>query len=131
MTPSTTSKELSERLKALGVKQDSHFIWDGNEMLHFTREDAPFLSGYIATFTAGELGEILPSTLKDRYFLHFAPPHTAGVWVVWYEDEDGEKMWLDKKSGKWHIINPSEAEARGLMLEYLLTNGLLQADAMV
>lgn len=122
MTPSTTSKELSERLKALGVPQTSYFVWikppwseDAGYALspRFIVEESNHAVITFAAFTAGELGEILPygyasSRYADNAFTCFgdfpdAAPATTAT---------------------------SEAEARGLMLEYLLTNGLLQTDAI-
>ena len=127
------SLEIAKKLKELGVKQLSIFWWqhepfssqgEQNWKLVFGNQYKDF-EHHVFAFTVAELGEMLPTTLKERYFLHIAPPHTVGVWVLWYEDEDYEKMFLNKKEGEWHVNDKSEADARGKMLIYLLENKLI------
>lgn len=62
-----TSLEISKRLKELGVKQESYFIWVEEGWRHI-----PFLSdrnhGYVGScsaFTSSELGEMLPNCIED------------------------------------------------------------------
>lgn len=126
MTHSTTSKELSERLKALGVPQTSYFAWVGDELWDATMQSDYETPGTIArdkwaaAFTAGELGEMLPLMTKSwKYEFEGYNSEFGQAWVCEALEHEHEQSYV------------SEAESRGLMLEYLLTNGLLQADAMV
>lgn len=113
---------LAKRLKELGVKQDdSHFVWDCDSV-----EDGPQLSArenlygiydFCAAFTVAELGEMLPISLTEKsthYYLE--------CWKT-------ELMWTAHYKSIGHILaqsaHPTEAEARGLMLAYLIENKLM------
>lgn len=116
------SLELAKRLKELGLERDSHFRWSE----HTTPEtlwcinalqelDSPAHYPTYAAFTVAELGEMLP----DLYYSE----RWAGTkeWVVNVEigiRENG-RDYPNMKAD-------TEAEARGLMLEYLIENKLVQ-----
>lgn len=131
MIPSTTSKELSERLKALGVPQRSAFHWMRYSSKHEYELTFGFLGptesadteSCIAAFTAEELGEILPDQIDGYDFLTLKLSASNG-WACYYRE-------YDTGHNKYSTQAPTEAEARGEILFYLLTHGLLQADAMV
>ena len=154
-----TSRELSEKLRDLGVKQESIFYWthftgngDGYFFAYGTEDieygekcnGYPSIGDYIpvhtspekgniairykmcSAFTVAELGEMLP--VRDYI--------TEGIIL----DRDKLASWSTFKSdGKWYcnltwrysdtkveqIKADTEAEARGLMLEYLITNKLI------
>lgn len=122
-----TSLEISKKLKELGVKQESFFRWvnyltygpstqfipSGPYLAY--KDDlifkTPYLEGkgYFSAFTVAELGEMLPieyfrlqdRTLVDGYMFGFG---------------DEEAVYAN-----------TEANARGLILIYLIENGLLKA----
>ena len=73
MKKHVTSLELSKRLKALGVKQESEFYWVESQINHkwvIERKEMVRLEifGDSATsaFLASELGELLPSYIKEK-----------------------------------------------------------------
>lgn len=107
-----TSLELSKRLKELGVKQESFFNWNNGKLEsdHVMKN----YNGYencIAAFTVAELGELLPQGCVT-----FLRGHVH--------------KWRCLPGRILHGIVPEiddlfEAEARGLMVEYLITNNLM------
>lgn len=117
--------ELSKRLKELGVKQESLFLYDMNGIL--CSSNANWDMAYcISAFTVAELGELLP--VRDYL--------TEGI----VKDKEDLANWSTFKSdGKWHcnltwrysrdkvesIKADSEADARAKMLIYLLENKLI------
>lgn len=126
-----TSRELSQKLKDLGVKQESLFYW------HFTEyEDALVLFGdehtsiveegkrhefvgYVSAFTVAELGEMLPLMLDvDGFIVSWESTKKLNSWSVYLENGNYKKMSPEFKAD-------TEAEARGLMLVYLLENKLI------
>lgn len=120
------SLELAKKLKELGVEQDSYFSWiyvshDQEWKCGDAINDRPFVSA----FTVAELGEIIEWSInRGEWYIHIAPKFSAdGSWVLWFEDEDGEKnkMYPD---GRWYITDKNEADARAKMLIYLLENNL-------
>ena len=132
-----TSLELSKRLKELGVKQESYFSWVlietkayDNVGVHSTEWiKEKELEKYItaSAFTVAELGEMLPwrskrmGTVNNAELMCTKLVNTATskrLWCVAYWDEDKPPyigFVVDFK-------NETEAEARGLMLCYLLEN---------
>lgn len=112
-----TSLEVSQKLKALGVKHESFFWWDGfgrfdgGFSIHYPR---PVMGGAksltFSAFTVAELGEMLPEyivTMKrnpDEYACFNHITHTSKDYGV-------------------HVAT-TEADARGKMLIYLLENNL-------
>ncbi len=68
-----TSLKLSKKLKELGVKQESWFLWeldDTKEEWVLTDQDKAFYSERedrsVSAFTASELGEMLPSIVRPN-----------------------------------------------------------------
>lgn len=138
---------LSQRLQKLGVKQESEFYWykdeidindfewrlgvldydlDGNPQLHGFGYNLDIVHGkksfnpfeYISAFLSSEVGELLPDAVA--------------VYRYKTEDEGDLNVWacikyVEGDHDKYEHVNhaPTEAEARGLMLEYLLLNGLI------
>lgn len=111
MEDQCVSLALAQRLKALGVKQESEFAWHCHKLresdipdswsLWPCSENDVFMEDYCAAFTVAELGEILPD---QSYSIH-----TSHGWNAW-DDE-------------WCGMMPSaatEAEARGSLLAALL-----------
>lgn len=116
------SFELAKRLKELGVKQDSHFYWQGDgdgtnpflgslddDLTKYHLKDADTFSA----FTVAELGERLPhSTESGRY----AP--------------DNRWMCRSSDAPKKLTFSEIEADARAKMLTYLLENELVKPDVL-
>lgn len=113
-----TSLELSKRLKELGVKQESYFWWvNGLLGSESTFAAIPKTDEEYSAFTVAELGELLPELYYDangnEFFLASQKMH-LGTWLVRYESDEYEVA--NQTSDK------NEAEARGLMLAYLIEN---------
>lgn len=103
-----SSRESSQRLRELGVKQESFFVWiennEGREPVIRTGEYHGYY-GRLSAFTVAELGEILKKGTR------------IALMPVW----NGE-MWESVGSDFLHYF---EAEARAKMLIYLLENKLI------
>ena len=112
------SLDLSKRLKELGVKQESAFVWDAVNELNFIDGD---LVGSLETsaFTVAELGEILP----EQYFSFKC--HTEvegdGIWSC-----AGARMpEFEFYEGQW-VTADTEANARAKMLIHLIEQGIVK-----
>lgn len=127
MNNHVTSKEISEKLKSLGVKQESLFWWDDDGKLCIGGEERmgntlypETMSGGIysilSAFLCSELGEMLPIECDYYKPANGTVARDCGKWVVYWEPTDY----------KYHkIYADTEADARGKMLIYLLENGLI------
>lgn len=107
----------SQRLKELGVKQESLFYWitngAGESKIFINRElCGNFVESYSA-FTVAELGEMLPRFVNSLP-LKFAMKGTVIVLL----DKKGD--WL------WQAEATTEADARAKMLIYLIEKGLVK-----
>ena len=121
------SLELAKRLKELGVKQESHFVWytngDNAHLLDCPDGQRPMEAKTYSAFTVAELGEMLPPRLEIdgvMYWLDLAKngpePKIGRIWDVGYA-RPGEE---------WQIVfeADTEVDARAKMLIYLLENKL-------
>lgn len=126
------SLELAKKLRELGVKQESVFVWHLDGVLRiacdpderighmFIPKEAMTISPQAdkevcAAFTVAELGEILE-------------PMSATS-ATWHDNE--AKRWdvvLNEKilGDDIHFFSSTEADARAKMLIYLLENNLLK-----
>lgn len=141
-----TSKEISMRLRELGVPQESLFYWQRcrrsgvYKLIQRRKGEISDIAGkmgyrrYISAFTAAELGEMLlsfpyPFNLVTRFFengvfiqLEF-PTHKNGKYI--------EKRVAIQASLNEHEMSTlknipkNEADARGKMLIHLLENKLI------
>lgn len=120
------SLELAKRLKELGVRQESLWWWRdgvGAQLrcnLYPAQMDTQDVYQSYAAFTVGELGEMLPSTLWEPYDIEqyvYANPRKYGIEANTYHDGVAKKHHS--------VIADKEADARGLMLEYLIKNKLM------
>lgn len=124
------SLELAKKLKELGVEQESVFYWTGKalfssghalERLNGTRKiviqpgQLP-VDGFSA-FTAGELGELLPEWFNSW---REEEQKDDEKWFCWEDAKRTEKIEMQQA--------PTEADARGKMLIYLLENKLITLD---
>ena len=125
------SFELAKRLKELGVKQESFFVWSGHtEPATLWRHDAwaerdiyPLKKGlYYAALTIAELGEMLPMSVGHS--------DTGEEWLFCTKVGDGYSVGYgeigDRGIDFMHMEEAStEADARAKMLIYLLENNLI------
>ncbi len=106
MTPDqiTITLPTSKRLKELGVKQESYFYHQGDEMSLYTpncRCDSckEYCSKMVSAFTAEEIGELLPVYIRLDYFYDLRITKTdSGGWKVYYEFNNIEKFISFHKS---------------------------------
>lgn len=124
------SLPLAQRLKELGVKQESEFMWvpklasttavtayDGHTL---ERNDGGWADTCISAFTVAELGEMLRDVEDERQSLGFSFP------AYWWQRKKWEwKSWTDEPENTT-VSADTEAEARAKMLIYLLENGLIE-----
>lgn len=117
------SLELAKKLKELGVKQESFFVWSQvHEGFAITRRS---LEEEIAAFTVAELGEMLPVRIdakgkKDaRQRLAYYLDYQAGGFSVCYSHH------LDIRQVLAEVSSDTEADARAKCLIYLLENKLI------
>lgn len=133
------SLEHAKRLKELGVPQESLFWWTSLETVESTES---LHLGYVNTvgtptasaFTVAELGEMLPWIIggvdigsKKNATIEFQK--VADKFAVMYtEDNETLASFKDELLEQW---DTTEADARALMLIYLLENNLLSAEALM
>lgn len=126
------SLDLAKRLKELGVKQESYFMWcvdDSEDFLcHELRQTPSVMSqrnrhnNYCA-FTVAELGEMLPWYVEDYFWLEITRgSSTQNIWNISYRKVRGNK----NHNIIGDIDADTEADARGKMLVYLLENSLIK-----
>lgn len=137
------SLELAKRLKELGVKQESYFYWTKRTDLKgvFSKQygvydgKEPHNEDEYAALTVGELGEMLPSYVcgitpntpdnpPEGYLdgIEIVHIHENGKWI----SRVGESFYDASLEEYPSFEAGNEAEARGLMLEYLIKNELVQ-----
>ncbi len=108
----TTSLALSKRLKAFGVPQTSTFWYHYMPDVKDYMPELYFPQGLhgdkdIATFLSCEIGELLPD--------YAVTMRTKDGWTAQIVGSDNMAFgWID-----------TEAEARGLLLEYLIQQGII------
>jgi hypothetical protein len=107
--------ELAKRLMELGVRHAPSFWWvdwkDADFQLisdEALLEEADPIDQYPA-YTVAELGEMLP-----KGYVSYRSPNGVDGWFCWVEPD-----------GKTRQQAPTEADARGKMLIYLLENKLI------
>lgn len=119
-----TYLEISKKLKELGVKQESYFVWipsedsepiptSGYEYREGGYEDAEEFSA----FTVAELGEILKATEKNDWGASSEWNHVWKKWRCFLINADCNEEWSEEAI--------TEADARGKMMIYLLENKLI------
>jgi hypothetical protein len=110
--------ELATRLKRLGAKQESYFVWYKGKLI--PRTDMPEVrdeNDTFAAFTSQELGWMLPKTaVCDGVKIYLGMDKHFADWEIWYENGDGSK-WKDCYAG-----TTNEAYNRGYILAILLEN---------
>ena len=122
------SLELAKKLKELGVKQESVFVWrklptrpepevDTNFGLDSIGERGMLCSA----FTVAELGEMLPKTVVDekgkRHPKNYRGANAYGQHIVSYHEDFSPPLET--------VFADTEADARAKMLIYLIENKLI------
>ena len=122
-------REWSEKLKKLGVKQESLYYWttakDENEIqlqrLSFIPEENSMYNFYSA-FTVAELGEMLPRQIE---LTHPRRSLKKNFWKIIYREplqvKEGEI-----RSNTYAVEATTEANARAKMMVHLLENKLIK-----
>jgi len=127
------AREYSEKLKKLGVKQESLWCWYDirfstettahklNETRLGSHEHLPCTNDFVdfiaySAFTVAELGEILPNYIDGDELK--CSKDTDNNWWVQYMREDGSDIVAVKAN--------TEANARAKMVIYLLENKLVK-----
>ena len=127
------SLELAKKLKELGCKQESVYVWfyyggddfgtkdssDGWKLLaNWQEEDPEDLGHTFSAFTVAELGEMLPDKIIS-----------SREGVLWTTEKLENRCWYED-GGDYPQKQPygeatNEADARAKMLCYLLENRLI------
>lgn len=139
----------SQRLKELGVKQESLFYWINHDdpYIWYNSSNYPIYveKYYYSAFTVAELGEMLPKyvniSTNDKENLEFCNfrfvtgRHTifedgkpVEVWSLNYicDTTNEFRNWLFDKLLTKPIWDHNEANARAKMLIYLLENKIIE-----
>lgn len=146
------SLELAKRLKELGVKKESYFNWITllpNEEKWFVSSMSPNhaprkIRQYYSAFTVAELGAMLPFTIKMYEWKSLKWPEgktwylnsTIGYTDHGYSPTVAYNFYLYSDEEELDAVNmivgedfsdKNEANARAMMLVYLLENKLIDS----
>lgn len=130
ITDHVVSLELAQRLKTLGVKQDSAFYWSGDERYGFVVKLNDDLFTYpeaiaISAFLSSELGAMLKVGLNfiDTFF-------DKKKDEVWATDPSSYEGGKDGDEATRKGIAKTEVDARAHLLIHLLESGVVSADKL-
>lgn len=128
--------EFSQRLKKLGVKQESLYFWidytlEGDFAIRDRKPNNTDIFDHYSAYTCSELGEMLPmkvelKEIKEDGWLYISQTGDGWSMGYGYVDESG-LTWLPNLL----IDDKNEANCRAKMLIYLLENGLLDRKSVV
>ena len=110
MNKHVTSLELSKKLKELGVKQESEFYHAGDKRI-IANEVKKLFPVLFSAFLSSEIGEMLP-----EYQTTWKSSEKFGL--GWHCNDDNQEE-------EYHQTANTEANARALMLIYLIENNLI------
>lgn len=128
------SLELAQKLKELGVKQESLFYWTDYQSATFDKGEFIqkfWVAGfndpleedgatYYSAFTVAELGEMLPKELKIGEYIYDVEFYWSDKeWFISYA------KYVDGIHREHEIYAETEADARAKMIVYLLENKLM------
>lgn len=113
--------DLAKRLKELGIKQESLFVWNDYSRTYigsgweidYRREcngDGP------AAFTVAELGEMLP---------YYVEVNNSGTYGQLRIEKDGTGGWCVEYFDGEKFFENTEANARAKMLIHLIEKGIV------
>jgi len=128
------SLELAKKLKELGIKQESLFVWEYYDencyaikyfpyAVNNTMTDIIYSIKFYSAFTSSELGEMLPAAIQSddksqsHYKLDICKSHDNRWLVAYFKDFNLPPMIA--------LIADKEADARAKTLIYLIENNLL------
>ncbi len=137
-----TSLEISKKLEALSVKQESLFYWKEiiddydheepkilqtvksqsvpeNRSGSYSEKEGSWEEKFYSAFTVSELGEMLPYQIDGYWLWNGKQVPIQGGWSVCYAKDATFVKQLHYETAD------TEADARGKMLIYLLENNLL------
>lgn len=134
-----TSQPLSKRLEKLGVPQKGMYYWTKYDhkdewkidYRDFDHKTVPIEFENCRAFLSSELGEILPEFIywnvsdgrTTRLCLPLIVKRVNRLWWVSYQDLSAEPEY---RIYGHETYSESMAESMGLMLEYLILNGLIK-----
>lgn len=116
------SLPIAQRLKKLGVRQQSYFRYGGKDgdLLLDSSDDTPEFTSDTYAFTVAEMGEILPESFQyGGTLMEIFQYKSDGEFCLEYRYFESEKIVE-------FIHEQTEADARGKMLIYLLEQGLIK-----
>lgn len=126
ITTHVTSLELSRRLKELGVPQKSHFYWvshfHADEVITVKEKDDYYKNVWddrCSAYLASELGEMLRCSHRTDIF---------GQQMKYGKNE--WRCWVNAKVTITDFVATTEADARALMLIYLIENHLISVEEL-
>lgn len=132
MEKQVVSLESAQRLAELGVSRHCLFYWELNKANKYFKGRVAYGDPSIdnawsipfPAYTVAELGEMLPGHIASKAGTHYllSTVNNYGEMIVWYENE-----WGDNFKGE-SFNDDSEADARALMLVWLIENGHLLVD---
>ncbi len=120
-----TSLELSNKLKDLGVKQESIFCYERNwigDNWHYRIRTSHGYHG-LAAFTSEELGKLLPSVIKTSGYEYHLTIYKYLLWCITYTPFEEERLLMEQP-----IKAQTETEAKAKMLIYLIENKLITLE---
>lgn len=117
-----SNKELSEKLRDLGCKQDSLWYWrkrvdfgsPGWGKTYWVLQLGSGGDPVISAFTVAELGEKLPRMSSS---IHLKDDYSHKPW---------NGKWVCLENGKIECVADTEANARAKMLIHLIEKGIIK-----
>lgn len=148
ITDQVCSLELAKRLKELGVKQESIFVWEYYDdkcyavkfISYAVMPDNYNKAQLYSAFTVAELGEIFPSYFEkitnDKFkIFNFIQWKIGNKYMINYyssypislaNENTNADLHVRYHISNEHFIELKEADARAKMLIYLIENGLIE-----
>lgn len=126
------SLELAEKLKELGVEQESEWYWNRDiEFLYHVRlERSAWMTwnetAFIPAYTVAELGEMLPMSIGEPSAIGTEQPYS--LMTVWNDTEGWSCAYCPSGGGNvayYLQLANTETDARAQMLIHLLENNIL------
>lgn len=121
------SLELAERLKKVGIKQESLFFWVTGEtydvddniypVTTLFYQPPPGADDYVSAFTVAELGEMLPHWCRSQKIISASNLEETGEWRCAAYHAPTESSY---------IYGFTEANARARMLIYLIEKKIIE-----
>lgn len=111
-----TSLELSKKLKKLGVEQNGYFDWMKGGIV---AESGVYSGKICSAFTPAELGKVLPEYIEKGDYVYYQSTYKLeGKWNCAFSETEGRLDFPETR-------DKTEANARAIMLIYLIENKLL------